>query len=431
MFRNLSRHTASEEDRSVAVQRRLILLGFAMTLFFVIWAAFTPLHEMVSGQGLIQPAGKVARIQHLEGGMVADLQAAEGDEVAAGDVIMRLDASALQVTANRLESRRSALDFELQRELALASGKTEAAALVGASGLRASQQAALDVELDYRASRLAVLDAETALAQAELSRLAASEGSLRQELVITTRKFDDYDRVHQTSGAISRAARDQSELDKIRIEGDLIALQENQAAAQLKLARAREARADFLVGLREEALSRAATLEASRAEVDEELSGVMATIGRTVITAPVSGRIQSLSVRNAFQVIAPGELVAEIVPRNADLIAEIEVGAAEVGAIVPGMQANVKILTYDFVRFGGVAAVVESISPTSAVNEHGDTVFKLKLSLASGSVGGAAAGRVIRPGYSVIADIRTGRKTILTYLLKPVRVIADKALTES
>lgn len=431
MFKNLSRHTGSEEDRSVAIQRRLILLGSAMALFFVLWAAVTPLHEMVSGEGLIQPAGKMARIQHLEGGMVAELLAAEGDEVAAGDVIMRLDASALQVTANRLESRRSAIDFEVQREIALASGKAEIGALVGASGLRASQQAALDVELDYRASRLAVLDAESALAQAELSRLMASEASLRQELTITTRKFNDYDRVHQTSGAISRAARDQSELEKIRIEGDLVALLENQAAARLKLARAHEARADFLVGLREEALSRAATLEASRAEIEEELAGVMSTIGRTVITAPVSGRIQSLSIRNAFQVIAPGELVAEIVPDHAELIAEVEVGAAEVGSIVPGMQANVKILTYDFVRFGGVAAVVRSISPTSAVNDQGETVFKLKLTLASGSVGGAAQGRVIRPGYSVIADIRTGRKTILTYLLKPVRVIADKAMTES
>lgn len=431
MFRHLSRHTASAEDRSVAVQRRLIVLGFSMSLFFLIWAALTPLHEMVSGEGLIQPMGKVARIQHLEGGMVAEILAAEGEQVEAGQVLMRLDDTALQVTANRLKSRLSAVNYEIQRELALASGKAEVAALVGAAGLRASQQAALEVELDYRASRLAVLDAEAALAEAELSRLMASEATLRQELVITTRKFDDYHRVHLTSGAISRAARDQSELEKIRLEGDVVALLENQAAARLKLARAGQARADFLVGLREEALSRAATLEATRAEIEEELSGIASTVARTVITAPLSGRIQSLSVRNAFQVIAPGELVAEIVPAHAILVAEVEIGASEVGAIVVGMPANVKILTYDFVRFGGVAAVVDSISPTSAVNERGETVFKLILTLGAGSVGGDDAGRMIRPGYSVIADIRTGSKTVLTYLLKPVRVIADKAMTES
>lgn len=344
---------------------------------------------------------------------------------------MRLDDTALQVTANRLQSRLSAVNFEIQREIALASGKADVAALVGAEGLRASQQAALEVELDYRPSRLAVLDAETGLAEAELSRLLASETTLRQELVLTIRKFDDYDRVHQTSGAISRAARDQSELEKIRLEGDVVAVLENQAAARLKLARAGQARADFLVGLREEALSRAATLEASRAEIKQALTGLVSTIARTVITAPLAGRIQSLSIRNAFQVIGPGELVAEIVPDNAILVAEVEIGAAAVGAIVIGMPANVKILTYDVVRFGGVTSVVHSISPTSAVNENGETVFKLILTLGAGSVGGDDAGRMIRPGYSAIADIRTGSKTVLTYLLKPVRVIADKAMTES
>jgi hypothetical protein len=100
---------------------------------------------------------------------------------------MRLDDTALQVTANRLQSRLSAVNFEIPREIALASGKVDVAALVGAEGLRASQQAALEVELDYRPSRLAVLDAETGLAEAELSRLLASETTLRQELVACIR----------------------------------------------------------------------------------------------------------------------------------------------------------------------------------------------------------------------------------------------------
>ena len=105
--------------------------------------------------------------------------------------------------------------------------------------------------------------------------------------------------------------------------------------------------------------------------------------------------------------------------------------ASQIGQIKTGMPAKVKVLTYDFVRYGGIDAIVDRIAPSNTAKEDGTLVFSVRLKLTNNHIGPESAGFVVKPGMTVIADINAGSKNIMNYLIKPLRVISDRAMTES
>ena len=420
-----------EERRHTKLARQMVT-GCAVVLFVLVgWAAIAPVHEVVSGNGEILPTGLVQPIEHLEGGIVADVLVSPGDRVAPGDPLVRLDTTTTRAELAKAQARLESLRLTIERQQSLASGdKLQAESNGLLLRLYDSQSEAFESSEQYRDAQLDVLRADLSIKEAELVGIMLEQEKNREELAIVSRQLADYDRAMR-SGAISRRERDAIAREKLALERDEARLASTAQSLQASITQAEAREAELLARLRQEALTEVSQLEADRAETEALVRQLEDRLARQSITASVAGVVHVVNVRGRGDVVAPADVVLEIVPIDGDVFAQIEIPAERIGGVRVGMEAQVKVLTYDFARFGTVAAVVDTISPSSVMTEDGRPVFNVDLRLADDEVGSGSGLRPLRPGMTVIADIASGRKSVLGYLLKPLRVLSDRALTES
>ncbi|MCB1493951.1 MAG: HlyD family type I secretion periplasmic adaptor subunit [Rhodobiaceae bacterium] len=428
--RAIVRSTLLEEARDPFAARLTIRLAGLLVLCFVVWAMLTPLYELTTATGTILPEGFVQQVQHLEGGTVKRVMVDDDQKVKAGDPLVELDDLAIRAELTKAESKLASLDLTAERLAAFVEERD-----VGLksdsdlTGIRGSQEAAGRTQSNLRDAQLAVVQAEIDARESEIEGLLSQIEVTREEQTLVTARAEDY-RAAAKRGAISRREAEAVWRDKLKVDGDMLRLKGQLNGARAGLAEARSRQMEVRAQLSTDALERLTSVETDRAEAREQVAQLRDRLKRTTITAPVSGRIQAVAVRGPGAVVAPGEVVLQIVPDHEDVFAQVEIPAESIGYVEPGMPAVVKVTTYDFARFGGVDGVVDRVSPSNRVTEDGRQVFTARIKLDSDYVGPTAAGRVVRPGMTVVADIRTGEKSVLTFLLKPLRVLADGAMTE-
>lgn len=414
-----------------AFARATIRIAFLGLAAFLLWAYLTPLRETVVGQGVVLPEGSVQRVEHLEGGIVGTIHVTEGQSVLRGETIVTLDQAALRAELRRVEARAETLAAEIARhqDADLAVGPT--GALDGASDIARSQRAAKDEAAAHLAAQLQRLRSEVDLREAEKAALRNRRIALAAELAIVSERFRRYDVAFRTNGAISGAVRDEAALEKLRLEREIAQLGAETEAADLRIRMAGEQEAEARARARETAALRIAELEGARAEVGEELARLREALGRGALLAPVSGRILTLATINPGQVLAPGAVVAEIVPADATLFVEVRLPAEQIGEVSLGMEARVKATAFDYMRFGDVAAVVDDISASSIPDAEGLRGYRLRLRLSQPFVGNPSTPRFLAPGMTVTAELRGKETTVLEQLMRPLRVLRDRALTET
>jgi multidrug efflux pump subunit AcrA (membrane-fusion protein) len=138
-----------------------------------------------------------------------------------------------------------------------------------------------------------------------------------------------------------------------------------------------------------------------------------------------------MEVTGIDQVVPPGGTVAALVPAGQELLAELVIAADRIGSIAPGHSVNVKVLTFDFTRFGTIAGEVIDVSPTSEIAQNGIPTYRVRVALSKDHLGASDGRLEIRPGLAVVGDIILGERTVMEYLLKPLRVARDRAMTEA
>ncbi len=146
--------------------------------------------------------------------------------------------------------------------------------------------------------------------------------------------------------------------------------------------------------------------------------------------APVRGVIKGLAVNTIGGVIQPGQTLMEIVPLDEALVVEARIPPQYIGNIRIGQPVQIKVSTYDFSRFGTVEGKLSSLSATTFAGQEGDRYYRGRIVLDHNYVGTQAGRNMIMPGMTVMADIVTGRKTILDYLLKPIHRSLMTAFSE-
>lgn len=421
------------EDDAPPIGARAIVLAAALALVGGgVWAHLATVREIVSVAGVVAPEGAVRRIEHLDGGVVASVAAAPGEAVRAGQPLVSLDAGALLARQAQLQARLEGLAREIDRQHAVAGAATPVPPPRGDdSDIARAQHAAAEVADAHRASRLAVLEARVALYEADAEALTRRREAMAAERGIVAARHRQFDEAHRRTGAVSGVARDNVALQLLQLDREIATLGSEAATALLRAHETREAQAEFLAeGLRQ-AFERVAELEPVRAELTAELRRIEESLERSVVRAPADGRLLTLGVRAAGQVLAPGDLVAEIVPDAAPLVVEIDLPADRVGWIDIGMPASVRADTFNHLRWGDVASVVESVAPSSVVDRDGALVYAVRLRLAASHVGPAEAGLRLAPGMTVTVDLQGERQSVLSRLLRPLHLMRERALTES
>ncbi len=427
---NHSRLISEEHDLRHA--RAAIWTLVTALVLFLGWAGATPVHEVVSGGGRILPEGETLRVEHVDGGRVIEIAVTEGQTVAVGDVLLRLGAGELKAELRKVATRIAMLDDEIARHEAMLA--LDLANDAPAPDLIARLDPGLAEDIDYRLSQIAAIRAERPVVMARRAALDGRDMTLRSELAILRSQAARY-AAASDPGLFLR--RDLENLDReiLGLER-MLADAEGEAGildATLRQIDLREA--ELIAALRREAALRLGEQRERRAELGETQGQLSARAGAMTVRAEAAGTVARVAVRGVGEVIAAGETVMEIVPGGGRVRVEIEVPADRIGGVSVGQTANVKVLTYDFTRFGEIQAVVDRISPSSYRDEMGRDIFRLYLSMEADNArrwgGGKGPMPAISPGMTVTASIRTDSRTVLSYLVRPARIVASGAFTES
>ena len=166
------------------------------------------------------------------------------------------------------------------------------------------------------------------------------------------------------------------------------------------------------------------------AEVESTLIRLQARDARQSIVAPVAGIVQGMSITSSDAVIAPGQVILQIVPVDKELLVEARILPQDIGHVHNGQQAKLKFVSYDYSRFGTLDGTLKQISASTYLDQENQPYYRAEISIDKNYLGQRPGELDILPGMTLTADIQTGQKTLLEYLLRPVTRGFDSAFRE-
>jgi adhesin transport system membrane fusion protein len=370
---------------------RIIPILACLIAIFIVWAAFAKVDEVAVGSARVTPSSKSQLVQSLEGGIIEEIFVREGDLVEVGQKLAALDRARFMATVGETLAKARSL------EAAAARLKAE----IDGGQPQFSKEIREMPELVAREMEL--LRSRRQNLQENTASIEDSLGLVRREIALT-------------EPLIELGAASDVELIRLR-------RQENELVAKLAAVRNQ-----YIIDANAEYAKTMAELEV----VQQIMSGRRDQLERTVLSSPVRGIVKNLELTTIGGVVAPGGTLMEIVPVEDTLLIEARLSPRDIAFIRPGLPATVKITAYDPSIYGTLDAVVDRISPDTLQDEvHRDQVYYRVYLHTDSSTLRTKDGKehAIMPGMVATVDIRTGSKTILDYLLKPVNK-AKEALRE-
>ncbi|MBS3187934.1 HlyD family type I secretion periplasmic adaptor subunit [Pseudomonas vlassakiae] len=413
---------------------RLTIWGvIAFFLFLIVWASFAPIDEVTRGEGKAIPSSKVQKVQNLEGGIVAEIFAKEGQVVEVGQPLLRLDETRFISNKGETEAERVAMALRVERlsaevddsPLKIDDKLREAAPSQAASeeSLFASRRQQLNDEINGLQQQLVQKQQELREFNSKRAQYASSLQLLNQEIGMSEPLV--------ARGAISQVEILRLRRSEVETRGELsateLAIPRAEAAVKEVQSKIEETRGKF----RSDALTQ---LNEARTDLNKATATTKALddrVNRTLVTSPVRGIVKQLLVNTIGGVIQPGSDIIEIVPLDDTLVIEAKILPKDIAFLHPGQEAMVKFTAYDYTIYGGLEAKLEQIGADTITDEDKKTTYYLiRLRTEKSHLGSDAKPLEIIPGMVATVDIMTGKKTIMSYLLKPIIKARTEALRE-
>lgn len=374
----LDKDLSRRERRTSAI----IWLCVAALLFFLLWAHFAVLDEVTVGVGKVTPSSRAQIIDSLDGGIVKQIDVQEGDIVQRGQVLATLDPTRFQSNFGEAIARVRTLHASSQR-----------------------LQAELTHQpLNFSADILqhpALVARETQLYQARRQNFDSTVANLQQSLTLVQAELN------LTEPLMLRGAA--GKVDVIRLRRQVSDLR----------GKIDEARNAYYVRAHEEQVK-------NNGELDAQLqvaAGKQDLLARTTLLSPVRGIVKDIRVTTVGGVLEPGGKLMEIVPLEDQLRIETRINPRDIGYIRPGLPAVVKITAYDASIYGELSGKVETVSPDTLQDEfkHDEFYYRVYVRTQKAELTNSS-GRTfaIMPGMVANVEIKTGQKTVMDYLLKPL-----------
>ncbi|WP_425375764.1 HlyD family type I secretion periplasmic adaptor subunit [Pseudomonas atacamensis] len=379
------------DERALAGGAKVIWGCALMLACFIAWAAWFEIVEVSTGTGKVVPSSREQVIQSMEGGILEQLNVSEGALVERGQILAQLDP-----VKNQSNVGESAAKYR--------------AALASVDRLQAE---VAEKPLTFDASLQEFPDlirAETELYQTRRKGLAETLDGIQSSLKLVRSELAITENLAKI-GASSRV--------------EVLRLTRQRSELELK---ATEARSDYMVRAREDL----AKANAEAQMLEAVIRGRTDSLSRLTLRSPVRGIVKDIEVSTIGGVIAPNGQVMQIVPLDEQLLIETRISPRDIAFIHPGQAAKVKITAYDYSIYGSLDGEVVTISPDTIQDEAKPEIFYYRVFIrtASDELRNKAGKRfAIVPGMIATVDIRTGEKTVLDYLIKPLNR-AREALRE-
>ncbi len=415
----LSQRPANRHRAPLGGAQRIIVsvsIGFAV---FILWAMLAKVDEVTAGQGKVIPSSKVQLIQSAEPATVVELLVRSGQQVAKGQLLARLDnpeSRSIQAETDALQARSARLESE---------------GMGGSSSSLGGEEATLSaVRRQALSSRVSALRSAAEQRRREGAEAAATISSLSRSLVLAQ---DNVNRLEPLAAKnivpITELSNAQREV--VDLQGRIAAAREQQgramAAVSESLSQANEASFTF----RQEALNERSQVQQKIAINRQSLSGAQGAPGRMELRSPVNGIVNDVQITTIGGFVQPGEKVMEVVPMGDKLLVETRVKPSDIAFIKVGDKALVKVTAYDFSTYGGLDGKVVQVSADSIYDEvERQAYFIVIVETEKAYLDKIGRRLPITPGMMTDTQIITGRKSVLSYLLKPVLKARSDALRE-
>jgi adhesin transport system membrane fusion protein len=424
---------SGEGDDAEKGARLFVLLGGALVVAALAWAALAPLDVVATANGEVIPSTQIKSVQHLEGGIVREILVREGQKVEKNQPLVVLEPTSSDADVQELRVRINSLRAEIARLEAEGSG---AAAPAFPADLAKQEPALVAQALDTFRTRRARL--ESLLAQA------------REQIVQREQEIKEIGSRIETDRAALKFSREQIKISEELLKDDLTnrmlhlnllkeeaalrgRIEENTSAKRRIEAALTEARARLDNVQRSAETEVNEALGEKRRSLDEFASRLRKfsdSLDRTVLRAPGDGVIKTMYVATVGGVVRAGGTVADLVPAGDVLVIEARLPVQDVGHVRRGQTATIKLASAEAVRFGNLEGKVTNVSPDALVTAQGATFYKVRIETERDYFQQRALRYDLVPGVQVACSILTGRRTVLEYLLDPLIGGANTAFRE-
>ncbi len=407
-----------------------------MVLFMVaaLWAWMSEVAIISPTQGTLVPTGKVKVIQPFEIGVVREINVRDGQQVKAGDQLIVLDGTNSTADLTSIEQNIASTGLKLARLDALL-----------ADIVHPENHFLPPAEASERQA-ISEFDAMTGQARAQQQRVETLEQEVVQLRAVRDGIGVSIDRVNAILPLITERVEGRRSLTAdgyatrtslLELEQELVERQQERRQLQFDL---QKANADIAM-MQERLQSTVADFEEGlfdeRARLDQEFGSLVQERikaerrrDQQILRAPIDGVVQELAINTVGGVVEAAQTLMKIVPEGSKLVAEVKLANRDAGFVDIGQKTRIKVETFEFTKFGAIDGTVIDVSPDAVVDEKLGPVYLAKVELAQQYLTVRGREAPLQPGMTVTADIRTGERRLLEYVLGPMLRYRDESLRE-
>ena len=421
---------AKKKSRWVYPSRLIVLLLIGIGY----WAQTTMIDEVAVATGKVVPQGKVKTVQHLEGGIIKELNIREGQMVNAGEPLMTLTLGVGKL--NRKELQTELDGYRLMEARLMAETKGASKINFPNESKKRRPQIAVHEKTTFDARR-SELTGQLSVIRKQIKQKELSIEALRTQRNAASSKLDlmeedqalAQDAMNRGMGTRSDYLKLSGEVENLLGEIRTIDAEIPAARADIEEAKARLNEARLIY--KSKASEQLSKVSREMSRIEKVLNEATEQQGRTVIRAPISGTVKNLKYTNDGAVVRPGEAIMELVPARDNLVVEAQLSPTDRGYVQIGLPANIKVSAYDFVRYGALPGRVIQIAPDTDKTEEGVPYYRVIIATERTFLGdGKQTVLPITTGMETQVDIVTGKRSVLEFFLRPLLRLKDEAFRE-
>jgi hemolysin D len=412
-------------------------LAYAIMALFVIalsWACLGEIDIVAVAPGRIVVSERTKLIQPLETSVVKKVLVKDGDHVQAGQALVELDPTLAHADKTSVDEVLKASQSDALRARALLQ------ALQG-SALKANwpghwngadiqtAQSQLHAEWSDITAKLAKLAAERSRRQAEIETVRAMVAKLDTTIPLSRQREEDFRKLSDQGFMAPHAGQDRAR-ERIELERDLTTQNARLAEAQASLKESEQAHAAYVAETQRGLHAQIAQADLKRVQASQEHAKATQREKLTTLTAPVAGTVQQLAVHTTGGVATEAQVLMVIVPDGASVTAEVTLENKDIGFVNAGQEATIKLETFSYTRYGTVDAQVSRVTADAVNDEKRGAIFPATLDLKSHRIQIDGKLIALSPGMNLTAEIKTGKRRIIEYLMSPIQRAGNESLRE-
>lgn len=412
--------------------RIVLYIWIITTACFLIWANLANIDEIVRAEGEIVPSGDNQIIQNLEGGIVEELLISEAQSVKKGDILIKIDNRKSESTLEASEIKTQELQGQIFRLKAEAAGldkmyvdddfkKTY-------PGLLKNEQTLFSINKQQLQTQIAIVNEQIKQTKLEMEEIKNRIKNLRRSLQLIDEE------IALNAPMVEKGIK--SKVDFLKLQREQSSIKEKYVSAKDSLPRTKSSLSEL--EMKKDEIKKKFMVQAQEnlnkvhgelMRIKTQSSEFADQVSRTFVKSPVNGYVQKIFVHTIGGVVKPGDDLVEVVPSDADLWVDVKVKPSDIAFIYKTQKAIVKISAYDFSIYGALDGEVISISADTTVDRKENRFYTVKIKIESEKFANNKKA-ILMPGMTVNADIITGKKTVMDYILKPILKTKQYMFTE-